>query len=364
MEDPSECWTCDIVFEYVGLANRFTQDLSAGLLPGMWALFGAIVGIWIIFHGYQFVVAGRGEIDRVVREFFPVMIASLLLSGQGPELVNNVFSVTMDTMGAAAGFALSVGGGLGYENCPAYTAVQNEETGLVPLVAAAECGVMNVFDIGDEIVDSAGGWGDTAIAILFAILLVIPYFLVLVVFFAQVVMAIFRVLMIAALSPFLMLGFGFGWGRPMAAAGVRTVLSAFMVLFGCTTALAVMLYGVAGIDALGTDQSWKGADLLESRYLIAVALGALGWAFMIEATAIANSITGSVLSNSGVAAIGGQALAGAAMVARNPARMMAEGAGNLYRAGTGAAGYGTGAASEGARRLIERFRNHNGGFSQ
>src|SRR3546814_10034672 len=95
-------------------------------------------------------------------------------------------------------------------------------------------------------------------------------------YFSQVVVAIFRITVLATLSPFMMFGFGFGWGRPMAYAGIRTMLSAFMVLFGATLALGIMLYGVTRLGitkSLTPDELRDLASLSNETFLLVLALG-------------------------------------------------------------------------------------------
>jgi len=358
-----DCITCGIVEQYVGLANDFTQELSTTLLPGMWALFGAIVGIWIILHGYTVILASdKANLGRFVGELIPVMIAGILLQGQGPELVNAIYYTALNTMGAAASMALSVGGGIPVAECASCGA---DDSGLISLVATAEAGIGKVLDVGNNIVVAAGGWADTALAFIYAIILVLPYILVLIVFFSQVVIAIFRLLMIAALSPFLMLGFAFGWGRSMAVAGARTVLASFMVLFGTTCALAVMLYGVNSLTNFKhAAENWESVNLLEPEYLVAVALGWMGSAFMTEATSIANSITGSVLNNSGLAILTGAGLGATYAAGSAASKPIGAALKELHQRGTYAAGGAVGAASYGAQKLMEQFKNHDGGFKK
>jgi len=355
-----DCVTCGIVSKYVDLANSFTQDLSSALLPGMWALFGAIVGIWVILHGYMFIIASpKADIGRFVGELIPVMIAAILLQGQGPEFVNNVYYAALNTMGAAAGMALSVGGGIPVAEC-ASCALDN--TGLTALVATAEAGIVNVFQIAENIVEEAG-FPAVIIAAFYALALVFPYVAALIVFFSQVIISIFRILMISALSPFLMLGFAFGWGRSMAVAGVRTVLASFMVLFGTTCALAVMLYGVYRLSDIDM-QDWSDVTFAAEHYLLALALGWMGSALMTEATSIANSITGSVLNNNGAALLSAAGVGTTYAAARFGISKSVSGVAAVSSLAAGGVTAGGAAIATGARALIDRYRNHNGGFKK
>ncbi len=311
------CFTCDIVSEYTGLANQFTQDLSTALLGPMWVLFLSLAGLWIVIQGLR-IVMGHASLMDFGKEFMFVMIAGFLLSGQGPELVNNIYRVSLSMMGSAASVALQVGGESPTVTASAAGAIPLDQ-GMTALVGSAESGVKDVFRMAGYIASEAA-WDDP-LPILYALVLLIPYFLVLVVYFSQVVIAIFRIMMLATLSPYLMLGLGFGWGRDMMKSGLRTLISAFMVLFGATAALAVMLYGVRSLNIGEVDPELIRdiASIDNPEFLLAVAMGWLGTAFMTEATGMANSIAGSSLTNTGVGVITAGATASALALKNNPA---------------------------------------------
>src|SRR3546814_20307906 len=98
----------------------------------------------------------------------------------------------------------------------------------------------------------------------------------------------------------MMFGYGFGWGRPMAYAGIRTMLSAFMVLFGATLALGIMLYGVTRLGITkptSPDELRNLTSLSKETFLLAPPLGWLGTAFMTKATPLANSTNGSLTTH-------------------------------------------------------------------
>lgn len=350
----SVCFTCDIVVEYVGLANAFTQDLSEALLTPMWLLFGALVGVWIIVQGLRMVAAQATIID-FGKELVFVLIAALLLSGQGPELVNNLYAVSLKMMGAAAGIALKVGGQ--GDSIAADSAKIGG--GMEWLVRTAESGVRQVFGLAASIASKARM--TNPLPIVYAIALIVPYFLVLIVYFSQVVVSIFRVMMLATLSPFLMLGFAFGWGRGMAISGVRTLLTAFMVLFGATAALAVMLYGVNSLDIGNRNFNPSDVSVLDSKYLLALAMGWLGTAFMTEATGMANSISGASLNNTSVGVItagaAGTAIAILSKVKGGGAAQLLGGAAgwSASKAAQGA-GYGAGMIGDQAGRIADLIK--------
>ncbi len=338
-DDP--CFTCKIVREYVDLANSFTQDLSEALMGPMWALFLAIVGVWVIIQGLRMSI-GQTTIIDFTKELVFVLIASLLLSGQGPDLINEIYSASLKIMGAAATVALQVGDNTA-SNVASYKTIGG---GMESLVRTAEEGVFEVFGMAEEI--AAKARLTDPMPILYSLVLVFPYFLVLIVYFSQVVISIFRVMMLATLSPYLMLGFGFGWGRDMAKAGVRTLLSSFMVLFGATAALAVMLYAVRGLDIGNAQDPMGDISITNIKYLVAVAMGWLGTAFMTEATGMANSISNSSLTNTSAAVITAGAATSVMTLAGGGKNLGILGARRGWQAATGGPDYAKYGAAQGA----------------
>jgi type IV secretion system protein TrbL len=276
----------------------------------MWLIFGSIVGLWIIIEGIKLVIA-KTDLKKFSHDLLFIIIAAGLMSGQGPGLVDAVYSASLTTMSGAASAILTVG------TIGTKTAVATDMSssgvasgiggldGMTGLVSVAEHGVMQVFSMAVELIAEVS-LTNVGIPALYGVLLALPYFLLLVVYFAQVVVSIFRVMMIAALSPILMLAFGFEWGRGMAFTALRTLFAAFMVLYGATVALAVCLYGVAALNvadpALTGDVS-EIASFNNPTLLVAIILGWLGTAFMAEATGMANSIAGSQLTNTAAAII-------------------------------------------------------------
>lgn len=321
------CFTCGVVNEYVTLANAFTQDLSDVLLAPMWAIFLSLTGLWIVIHGIKMTL-GRSDIKSLGQEFVFVALAAVLMAGQGPTLVNQVYSTALSIMGGAASAVLSAGtlGDItgvvasGPGGMDGYAGIANVD-GMSKLVWTAENGVFKLVRMAGEVMAQRSGLN--FMPVVYGVLLALPYVLLLIIYFAQVVVSIFRIMMFAALSPILMLLFAFGWGQGMAATGIKTVFSAFMVLFGATVALAVCLYGVQGLDVGAYQGDVSDVISIDSSKLwVAILLGWLGFAFVTEATGMANSIAGSQFTNTAVASItGGIAATGiaAGAAAKNPA---------------------------------------------
>lgn len=380
----SSCFLCPVVDEYVNLANSFTQDLSKVLLEPMWLIFLSIVGLWIVIHGLK-IAFGKGDLIGLLQEFVFVSVAAGLLHGQGPELVNLIFRMALSTMSGAASVVLNAGSAIGTAtgitaaaggSGPA-SAIENL-AGMHGLVATAEGSVRKLFDMGGEMMAASTltDWSP----FFYAVILMAPYLILLIVYFAEVVLAIFRVVMIASLSPILMLALGFGWGRDIVVNGLRTIFASFMVLFGATVALAICLYAV---QKLGVgDPKTTGVNVREfmsltnGKLLVAIAMGWLGTAFQMEATGIANSIARSQLTNTAAGIItAGMSMTGLAALNRikdqwgdsasNAGGAAASGAakGAGWLAGAGLAGLDKasgGRLSPMAQAVMDRIKNPTG----
>jgi type IV secretion system protein TrbL len=155
--------------------------------------------------------------------------------------------------------------------------------------------------------------------IVYSILLAIPYIGMLALYIGQVIMALFRIIAITAMSPILALFFGFSWGRQMTASGFKFFISSGLILFGCTLAMGLAL---AGVDSLNMDNAEDASaawtSLNNGELVVVLIMGITGIVLMLEATSISNAIVGGFLSNSGASSIAG-GMSGAAQAAGNAA---------------------------------------------
>ena len=260
-------------------------------------MFVALAGFWIVMAGFRLLL-GFANVVEVGREFLFVMVAAALMAGQGPELVNRLLA-SLSTMGAAAKVGLTVG----EQPLPPGDSTALG-AGMVELVGTAEKEIMKVVNLGWRI---AGAWSlSTPMMVVYGLILVVPYFLLWIIYFAQIVISIFRVMMLAALSPFIMLGAGFSWGRDMWKTGVRTMISLRRLVPRRAWSAAALRLGELGLDKVVSTRRSRMAGLSNPKFMMAVALGWLGTAFMAEATGIANSLTQSQF-NAAAATVAGRA---------------------------------------------------------
>ncbi|RCK43688.1 hypothetical protein TH25_21310 [Thalassospira profundimaris] len=351
------CFMCEPMERYLDAAAGYTDALSNVLTTPMAVIFGSVVAIWFIVHGIKMVMA-KSDLIGFSHELFFITIGAGLLSGQGAILVNLIYNTSLATMGGAASVVLKAAATAGGEVNDLIRDAAVSYTGMTQLVYIAEIGFRAVIEMAFAV------WSEFSLGNLMAgvygVLIAIPWLLLMVIYFSQIAVSIFRVMMLAALSPYLMMGIGFGWSRGMVVQALKSLLAAYMVLFGATLAIGLVLYAVAALQLDGyVDAS---GDLQDMKVIVPVVLGWMGFAFVTEATGMANSITQSQFTNSAVAAMTGGALATGMSIFKNVK------SGRLLNAARGASGAAANAFGAGqsffadpkghASSFADRFNAH------
>ena len=231
-------------------------------------------------------------------------------------------------MASAAGLAFAVGG-------ESAVATGTSTSALVELVRMGETAISKVFDQAQALSNksTAFNW----LPSIYAFLLIVPYALLMISYVSQLTVGIFRLIMLSIFAPFLVMAFGFKWGRQMTTSGLRTTLSTIVVIFAATSALALAIYGVSTVEFDKIEE----VTITDPQILTAMALGWMGTALMTEGVGIANSVTGSALSNTAAgimtAGIAGSALAGAGAAWRHKQGIAGKAMGAAGLAGGGLA---------------------------
>lgn len=276
-------------------------------------------------------------------------------------LIVPAYEASLSIMAGAAETAFAVAGPVpdpGYE-------------GMAALMATVEKAIKDIFTITVTLMTNVSFPDVTPV--FYGIVLIVPYLLLFFLYFSQVLVSMFRVMLVAVLSPFLIMAFGFPWGRQAAVAGLRTLVSAIMVLFAATAAVSLALYGVKSLnleEITNGDQVLEMASFSNAEFLVAILLGWLGTSLMMVGTEIANSVMGSMLTNT-AAAVMTAGMSGTALAAGkflNPATAGGRLLGGAAAAGTQAEAWGT--IGRGAKdayvaakssEIVAKFRNIGGG---
>ena len=320
------CISCTLVAEYANIANLYVSDLSDRILPAMVILFASLVGLWVIIQAYR-IMLGFLSPEELYRELVFVSMGSILLSAFGADFVSKVYHASLAIIGSASEIAFVLADKPDLEKVGITTELQ-EYQNLMSLIYTVEQSVRKVLNLAGSILGGSSDWniGKGLLNVFYALVLILPYFLVGVVYFSQLVISVFRLMILAALSPFLMLAYAFNWGRPMVHSAIRTLLSSVVIMFAVTAAVAMVVYAVdrQNINSLSAE-----LNIMDNQLILLIILGWMASGFMTEATHIANSITSSSLSNTGVGVLtaGATATAGFAWAQKNKANPLAWGRG-------------------------------------
>lgn len=293
-----ECASCQGVRVYTDIVNSYIADLSETLVGPMWGIAGALIGLMVVWEGIKLIL-GQTNLATVGRDLLIAGCASALLASAGNSgLVNQVYTASLSVMASGASVALTVGSMGDNRSSP------DGVSGIESLMVAAEGGVFKVFGAATAMLQQANI--SNLSPIFFSLVMLIPYIIFFVLYFAQVMVALFRVMALSALSPVIIMCSGFGWGRPMLPAAVRTLLGTCLVLFSCSVALGLTLYALTALSVgdpaagsrLDELMSWTSIELW-----VIIIMGWLGVAFLAEANSISNSIAGTTLSLAGAGII-------------------------------------------------------------
>ena len=285
--DKMDCLTCDTLGHLTGVGGDFVGKVSDKLADPINEMFIALAFVWFVWTGYKLLFK-QEYLANILPELFLLVISGALIGTNWDGLVRPAYEASLAVMGGAAQTAFAVVGtkpAAGYSGMPA-------------LMVSVEVAIKNIFIMTVALLRGAA-WNDWT-PLFYAIVLILPYLLLFFMYFSQVLVATFRVMLVALFSPFLIMAFGFPWGRPTAVAGLRALLSAVMVLFAASAAVSFALYGVdsLGLDEIeGSKQVAELASFDNPKFLVVILLGWLGFSLMLTGTEIANSIMGSMLTN-------------------------------------------------------------------
>jgi hypothetical protein len=317
------CWTCKPLQTYVDLTQDFVDRLSDALQTPMLMLFASLCGLWIVVSGVKLALQMTDK-SAIIKDFVFISITGVLLGSLGASLISAVYTGAISIMGGSSGAVFTL----------AASAQSSGQSGLVELAANGEQAVFKVFQAASAI--ARAGSAFNIANYLYAFILVLPYFLLVVAYSSQVVVAIFRATMVGVFAPFLFMAFAFGWARGMAQSGSKTLLAAVLVLFASTAALSLTIYGINAVievdPATLTGQELnKFASISNPEFLVVLFLGWMGTALMTEGTSIANSIAQTALTNAAAGIMTAGASASALMAGKKGLPMAGNAAANISK---------------------------------
>jgi hypothetical protein len=290
----------------------------------MLLIFAAVVGLWLSVSGLKIVMSKLNLLD-FGHELFFVIVAAGLLASQQNGLVLTVYDAGINTISGASAMVMQAavdehgsselpsegeekqtlkGSFPKQENIKGLNDKGQEKfKGIIQLLTVTENGLFTVMQKAKNLYMSFSVGNMTGP--LSGLLIMFIWLILILVYFSQVLVTLFRVMVLAGLAPFLLLAVGFGWARGMVWQSVKTLIGAGMALYGATLAIGFCLFSVGQIP---TNVDWGMGTFFSGPGFLAILVGFMGIIFVTEATAIANSIAQSQFTNAAAATMVGGAL--------------------------------------------------------
>lgn len=304
-------------------------------------------------------VVGMTDLKKIGHDFIYITISCVLLGSQSTGLVLWIFNTSLDIMGgASASLFQAVGVGVestGYDGMTHLVATCAEAVAKVIQVAAAIASAGSVYNLANYF---------------YAGIIIIPWFVLSVAYAAQVIVAVFRLMVYGACSSLCTMFYAFGWGRGIAGKAGNGLVGSIVVMLGCTCALTLVVYGVTHFIQVDPTKLAEGelnefASFSNGDFLLILGLGLIGSALMTEGTSVVNSFMGTMFTNAAAGIITAGTTAVAAMAAKkaNPLTLgsrYADAVGNIGKNVGGYAAMGSHAVSaakgigQGASAMLSR----------
>ena len=211
---------------------------------------------------------------------------------------------------------------------------------IVNLVYTIESSVQKVFDYGNLMTSQASWYQAIIIWANMSIFVILPYVAMTTMFFAKLVIAIFRVVLLSLFAPVIMFFVAFDWGREMGKTALKTLLASIFIAVATTAAMSLVIFIMGElvttlVEVKGKENP-KIAEIWPTVFML-MTLAWMGVAFMLDANGVANSLAGSMLSNAAAAMMTTAVTAGALKGAKG-AGSLGKGGGRLAGAAMGMAG--------------------------
>lgn len=323
MDFNNKCVSCFIFEKLDTLSGSYAAKVFQATHMPVFEAFSVAMALWL---AYQLVVNGlfKGELDfRAVGIQASVLVVVSVLLRQQSLVWEYIYYPARDLLGGVPQWFVKPAGGI-------------SDTSLVGLLRLVEKEIRAVLDAAWLIGKQAGF---SSIYLLFAaVLMILPYLFVWVVFCAFVVEGIFKLLAMTAFSSFLIAFAGFPMTRGFAVSGFRVLLSGILTVvfaalsMGFTLEVVQFFTGDLPRDGAGLSAETAGRYVASGSYWGLVILGFISILLHLKAATIASNISGAndgpgaaaAVVGAGMSAVG-LAKAGSMWAASRSARLAGAG---------------------------------------
>ncbi len=296
------CILCAPTQEYLNQSSDFIAKLSLTMLPDFQLIFGSATALWMTIKGLD-VILQRINPHKVLTDELPwIFIAWALLFINANGLIQMIFNLSIQVLTGISIKIFEVTG-----------APIGSGGGLVGLVSALEAAIWSVVEVAQIIIGKFAFPSNMITPIILSILLVLPYMLLLIVYFSQIIVNVFRIVILSTFLPFIFMAVGFGFWREMGKTAFKTILASIMVMSASTI---VVSFAIFVVNSLGIElnENLGEVNFSNEKIIFGVIIGWAMSALLAEGTSIANSIAGSSLTNT-AAGVMTAGIAGSAMTA-------------------------------------------------
>ena len=332
------CASCELVGVFTERAHGFVETIGTFLLAGVENIFIAVLPVWFVLALFQLLL-GIKRVADIARSLVYIFITYILLTFNGSALVTGLYGLSLEMIGSVGQVTFanfSEGGAM-----PQWEGSENYvSSGIVNLVYTIESSVQKVFDYGNLMTSKASLFESLALWLNMTLFVILPYVAMTTMFFAKLVIAIFRVVLLSLFAPVIMFFVAFDWGREMGKTALKTLLASVFIAVATTAAMSLVIFImgelITSLVQVEGGENPKVTEIWPIVFLL-MSLAWMGVAFMLDADGVANSLAGSMLSSAGAALMTGAITTTAMLGAKRYGAPTAKGVGRLTGAGMGAA---------------------------
>lgn len=278
-----ECVSCDVLEAFLNNSGDSLSRLLNVLQAPLTNLLFVIAAIWLAIQ-CALLALGRNDATGVFTDALFLSLGLALLESMTLGFVREVYEVFVNVLFAVAAAAMGEAPG----SSPAGTA------GL--LVTSIERAIFIPINSMLSVIENASYFSIFKI-ILYALVILIPLLLMLLLFIKYATVNLFRVTLIMALAPFIVGFSSFPWGRAIWSTAINSLVGSVVVLFAVSAAFSFVIDAIT--EPLRVMNDLSSGEISENTIQLVIA-ALFAWAglfFIYDAANLASTLAGSSLSN-------------------------------------------------------------------
>lgn len=277
------CYTCAVAEAYLANTSGFIERLLAAVQVPMQVLFIAMAGVWLALFGLR-LASNTANFTEFGKDAIFLLIGYGFLEGLNTQFVSAVFEATINTMYGAA--ARMIGEPTG--STAANTA------GL--LLSSIERAFWTPIMISWNMIQNAGVL-EAVVITFFALVLCLPFVLMLILYVKHVVWGLFRVTLIAIMSPFIVGVSSFPFGRQVWSTAINQMLASILVLTAVTAVFSLIFSAIqVPLESMSRISPEDFTDQHIGEFFMAVILAWCGTYLVTESASFAAAMASTTLS--------------------------------------------------------------------